>query len=160
MENPNENFAGKTLLTVLIGFVIVSILAYRTMEHFQQQNDLDHGFSEEDALLALPQFKLVDSFFTINATSLGDALNPGKTPKPYIVLAGSFSKKSKADEHLEDLKKQGIKNLKRVHFSGKRDIYAIAVSHHETLESAQKEVTYLEDEFQIEAYVHKIRHKS
>lgn len=149
--------AGRILILVVLGFIVISILAYRTMEHFQQVNDTKHNFYEEDALLALPQFRLVDSMLNFGGSLFsGDpTLKSEKTP--YLVLAGSFTTQKKAEDHVQLLNNKGLKQASWVLFTGSRDIYAIAVSKHVKLEDARIEVDRLKTALGIDAYVHKVR---
>jgi hypothetical protein len=155
--HPHGDNAGRTLLMVVLGFLVVAILAYRTMEHFQQGFDEKYGFSEEDAVLALPQFRLVDSMLNFGGILFAD--DPGAKDRraPYLVLAGSFASQYKAEAHVQLLQKKGLKKATWVLFTGSRDIYAVAVSKHSKLADAQAEVTRLKRDTGIEAYVHKVR---
>lgn len=151
--------AGYTLLAVLLTFLVISLLAYRSMEYLQGKNDAAHAFSEEDAMLALPQFQLVDTAGGLLSSLLSN--DPGAKPMhgPYVVLAGSFINKNKAREHLEHLEKLGLPYTELVHFVGSREIYAIAVGKHDRLSEAKDQVESLRKEFNIDGYVHKIREK-
>lgn len=157
----NNRFgAGYTLLSVLLVFLVLSLLAYRTMEHWQEQNDTSHGFSEEDALLALPQFRLVDSTGLL-LPSLFHAEGQARAVEGnYVVLAGSFMRRDKAREHLVYLKKKGLAQAELLHFQGDRDIFAIGVGKHQDLENAKRHAEELMQEHGVETYVHKLRRRS
>lgn len=144
-----------TLLGVLLVFLVVSLLAYRTMEFLQEKNDREHGFSEKDALLEFPQFRLVDTSGGLVRTILSN--DPGSRPVAYVVLAGSFITKGKAEEHLQEIRRKGIKGADLVHFEGEHEIYAIAVGKHATLELAERQLHELKREYRLDAYVHKVR---
>lgn len=144
-----------TLLTVLLLFLVVSLLAYRTMEWLQEKNDRQHGFSEEDAMLEFPQFRLVDTSGGLVKTFWSN--DPGSGPLNYIVLAGSFITKQKAEEHRREITRKGIKDAELVHFEGEHEIYAIAVGKHASWDLADKQLQELKKRYQIEAYVHKLR---
>lgn len=150
--------AGYTLLAVLLSFLVLSLLAYRTMEHLQERNDQSHGFSEEDALLALPQFRLVDTSGNLIRTLISNEPSKPAGNHTYLVLAGSFTRKDKATEHLVYLKKKGLRDAELLHFRGERDIHAIAVGKHRDIEAARHQVDDLKREYGMEAYVHKVRH--
>lgn len=147
---------GSILLAIIVTFLILATLAYKTMEHFQEKNDQAHAFSEQDALLALPQFRLVDSTGTMFPTLLSDGTNSGMSGN-YVVLAGSFTSKEKAQQHQVLLRKQGITLSDVLHFRGDQDIFAVAVGKHPTIEKAQLQVTQLRKDYRIEGYVHRIR---
>ncbi len=149
--------AGYTLLTVLLTFLVISLLAYRSMEYLQEKNDVTHKFSEEDALLALPQFRLVDTAGGLLQTLLSN--DPGAKPMrgPYVVLAGSFLTEEKAKLHLSQLQKLGLEYTELVHFVGNQNIYAIAVGKHIKLKDANDQLESLRREFGVNGYVHKIR---
>jgi len=157
----NERFSsGYILLSVLLVFLVVSLLAYRSMEYLQERNDAAHGFSEEDALLALPQFRLVDSTGLLLPSLFQPEGQSRLIGGTYVVLAGSFLRKEKAREHLVHVKKKGFPHAELLHFRGDRDIYAIGVGKHTTLEEAREQVAHLQSEFSLEAYVHKVRQRS
>ncbi len=149
--------AGYTLLAVLLTFLVIALLAYRSMEFLQEKNDAKYKFSEEDALLAMPQFRLVDTAGGLLQTILSNDPSAKPMRGPYVVLAGSFLNKEKARVHLNQLEKRGLKYTELVHFVGNRNIYAIAVGKHDNLKDANEQLVTLRREFDIEGYVHKIR---
>lgn len=152
----NQRFdSAYTLLGVLLSFLVVSLLAYRTMEYLQERNDREHGFSEEDAMLEFPQFRLVDTTGGLVKTILSN--DPGMRPVTYVVLAGSFITKAKAEVHMQDIRRKGIRTAELVHFEGEQEIYAIAVGKHASLELAERQLHELRKRYRLEAYVHKVR---
>ncbi|MCO6484331.1 MAG: hypothetical protein J5I41_01005 [Saprospiraceae bacterium] len=152
----NRFYAGYTLLAVLLIFLVAALLAYRTMEHWQQENDLAHGFSEADALLALPQFRLVDTSGSLLPQLLNQDARSGNETR-YVVLAGSFFRKERARDHMTYLRQLGLHQSQLLHFRGERDIYAVGVGRHADLTKAQEQMKMLQNEFNVDVYVHKIR---
>lgn len=144
-----------TLLGVLLVFLVISLLAYRTMEFLQERNDRDHGFSEEDALLEFPQFRLVDTSGGLVKSFLSN--DPGTRPASYVVLAGSFITRAKAEEHMREIQRKGIRSAELVHFEGAHEIYAIAVGKHASIDQAEKQLQELNKVYRLDAYVHKVR---
>lgn len=155
MTSPNRTIF--VLVAVVVGFFAASGLFYQAMEQLQSWNDEHHAFSEAEALAMEPQFSFTDStsglFRTLFTNDPGQPVIDG----PYLVLAGSFATKSRAKQHLRRIKKHGFRHAEILYFKGKNEIYAIGVGAHRKMKDASLQVNELANQFQLDAYVHKIR---
>ncbi len=148
------------LIAVVVGFFAASSFIYQAMEQLQTWNDEHHQFSESEALAMEPQFSFTDStsglFRTLFTNDPGQPVIDG----PYLVLAGSFATKSRAKQHLHRIKKYGFRDAEILFFKGKNEIYAVGVGAHRGMQEAARQVKLLASQYQLEAYVHKIRQRS
>ncbi len=144
-------------IAVIIGFFATSHLIYRGMEQIQQWNDEAHQFSEAEALALEPQFSFSDSSSTLFKTLFTNDPGHPVVDGPYLVLAGSFSSKKRAKQHLNRIKKCGFERAEILFFKGKKEVYAVGVGAYRQYQEAAEHARLMADRHQVDAYVHKIR---